>query len=151
MPRHCPLLDGASAGEVASRDLNPWKMRPIPLTENIVSILQQARSSQRCASSSFLPGFVLERVGSSMAEQNDDNLSPEHDDGWDQEISALPFEDFYPPTIEDDKNNYHYVDNPMVDAQETPHFSPLPTSSSPPREPSTGGDISIRTCRDIYK
>ena len=43
-------LDGASAGEVASRDLNPWKMRPIPLTEDIVSILQQARYSQGCAS-----------------------------------------------------------------------------------------------------
>lgn len=133
------LLDGKSAGEIVSRDLNPRKMRPIPLTDDIITILNQARVKQGClpsTSDSSQPDIIIEHSGAtnSNAIATTENQSEEHWWTNHSEEPATALEDFYPPDSDDSTATEF---NPMVPDSTSLHYEPPPVTPSSPTASST--------------
>ena len=126
------LLDGCSAGEIVSRDLNPRKMASIPLTSEISTLLDRERVRQGCEpGTTGTTDINLERESSPSVSTR--AVEPDLEETWDQpERPAQSLEDFYPD--KEIEETFEEI-NPMLDEEEgTSHYVPpvslTPTTSS---------------------
>jgi hypothetical protein len=98
------LIDGSSAGEIVSRDNNPRKMRRIPMTEDVISILEKDRGTQGCVRPGEDSDITLSRSNNIESQRNNDDFhltEPADSPPVPVEQPISSFEDFYPPTLEE--------------------------------------------------